>query len=574
MALANGMIAGTTNHTGYYPKWEVTLKDGYVRDVKGGGAFGEALKEFLQYPNSNDKVMPFHNQNHPGYWWLYEIAMGTHPKAFRNPRGSRAGECHAERNRSGVFHWGLGVTLHHDPGSPAKSQKLTDFTAQYNLPRDHGWHTHTYFTTYKVRLRNAEPLGHHHRQGTHDEPRQSRGACPGIAVRQPRRVAAGGLASGNARHQPAGRLRRATRRIPWHVIWGDIEKAIGRHLRLLLSEADVDQRPTPPAPVRPATAVDECKRPSMSITSRLLRILGRRAFMTFGLVTFLVSALLATVNLTSRYALKVYVEDQLSRIPWDLAIYQRGGITGRDKLPAAVRTSRRGDRKSRVSCSCARRFPEGGEVTERGGRQASDGAVDVPARGLRHCRSCRRSWPWRSNGAAREMCDNGAVLALVGPERAMGSAFLALQGSKEFSVHVQGMQEKRARLLFSTPLRGVIRLDRDELNRWLMDQTGSVSYVPYIGVVLLMPHNPNVIARFDAVATGIMPLDVLAERRMRTGATSQLAEYEPEMVYLGRLERDRLISGWDITGSLDRVARGQHAVNDAGRCASPCVRRT
>ena len=38
MALANGVIAGTTNHTGYYPKWEVTLKDGYVRDVKGGGA--------------------------------------------------------------------------------------------------------------------------------------------------------------------------------------------------------------------------------------------------------------------------------------------------------------------------------------------------------------------------------------------------------------------------------------------------------------------------------------------------------------------------------------------------------
>ena len=30
-----------------------------------------------------------------------------------------------------------------------------DFTEKYNVPFDHGWHTHTYFTTYQVRLRNA-----------------------------------------------------------------------------------------------------------------------------------------------------------------------------------------------------------------------------------------------------------------------------------------------------------------------------------------------------------------------------------------------------------------------------------
>ena len=59
---------------------------------------------------------------------------------------------------------------------------------------------------------------------------------------------------------------------------------------------------------------------------RLLGILGRRAFLTFGLVTFLVGALLATVNITSRYALKLYVDDQLRRIPWDLAVYQQGAV--------------------------------------------------------------------------------------------------------------------------------------------------------------------------------------------------------------------------------------------------------
>ena len=47
------------------------------------------------------------------------------------------------------------MTLHHDPGVPTRSQKLLDFTAQYNLPRDHGMHTHTYFATYRLHLRNA-----------------------------------------------------------------------------------------------------------------------------------------------------------------------------------------------------------------------------------------------------------------------------------------------------------------------------------------------------------------------------------------------------------------------------------
>jgi hypothetical protein len=298
----------------------------------------------------------------------------------------------------------------------------------------------------------------------------------------------------------------------------------------------------------------------MSVTSLLLRILGRRAFVTFGLVTFLVSALLATVNLTSRYALKVYVEDQLSRIPWDLAIYQRGGITGRDSLPAAVAKV---DGITRVESLVflRARFPEGGEVlTEVDGKPitapwmcllaASDTSILPPQLSFALGR--------KDNGEE----EAGAVLALVGPERAMGSAFLALQGSQEFAVKVR--MEKDSRLLFTTPLRGVIRLDRDELNRWLMDQTGSVSYVPYIGVVLLMPHDPKVIARFDSVATGIVPLEVMGRGDADRGHL-QLAEYEPEMVYLGRLRREQLISGWDIAGSLDRVAAVNIAVGGAAQ---------
>ena len=165
----------------------------------------------------------------------------------------------------------------------------------------------------------------------------------------------------------------------------------------------------------------------MALTGRLLRILGRRAFVAFGLVTFLVSALLATVNLTSRYALKLYVEDQLTRIPWDLAVYQRTGVTGHDPLPDAVR-SVPGITRVESLVFLRARFPEGGEVvSEVDGKPlttpwlcllaASDTSILPPQLALA---LQGQDAPGASPkvGAAR-----GAVLALVGPERAMGKAF-------------------------------------------------------------------------------------------------------------------------------------------------------
>ena len=57
MALANGAIAGTHEpHRLLSALGSDASRTATSRDVKGGGAFGDALREFLQYPNSNDKV--------------------------------------------------------------------------------------------------------------------------------------------------------------------------------------------------------------------------------------------------------------------------------------------------------------------------------------------------------------------------------------------------------------------------------------------------------------------------------------------------------------------------------------
>jgi hypothetical protein len=154
MCMLNGVIAGTNGHGGFFPRWEVEFKDGRIVDVRGGGLYGETLKTFLKYPHINEVTYPFHK--HPGFWYLYEIAFGTHPKAFRDPAELANGSAGPERQRSGVIHWGLGLRLWHDPDGPVESKSWLDFTGKYNLPRDHNFHTHTYFTTYRVHLRNAD----------------------------------------------------------------------------------------------------------------------------------------------------------------------------------------------------------------------------------------------------------------------------------------------------------------------------------------------------------------------------------------------------------------------------------
>ncbi len=83
IARIEGVLAGTQGHGGFFPRWEIFFKNGFISDVKGGGAQGAALKEFLQYPGLNELTFPYHNQ--PGYWYLYEIAFGSHPKSFRHP---------------------------------------------------------------------------------------------------------------------------------------------------------------------------------------------------------------------------------------------------------------------------------------------------------------------------------------------------------------------------------------------------------------------------------------------------------------------------------------------------------
>ena len=150
----NGVFAGTSNHTGSYPRIEVHVKDGYVKEVKGGGLYGELWREFLKYPKINDLNYPYHDQ--PGYWWIYEAGMGTNPKFFKRPDENQEGHNQSERNNAGVIHWGFGLRLDHGPDKAVESKEWTDFAKQYGLPNDHWWHIHNTLPTYRVKVRGTK----------------------------------------------------------------------------------------------------------------------------------------------------------------------------------------------------------------------------------------------------------------------------------------------------------------------------------------------------------------------------------------------------------------------------------
>ena len=347
---------------------------------------------------------------------------------------------------------------------------------------------------------------------------------------------------------------------PWKFVWGDIEKVMAGTYAFFYPARPATHDDATGATATSARARSEA---AMTITSRLLRILGRRAFITFGLVTFLVSALLATVNLTSRYALKVYVEDQLSRIPWDLAIYQRGGITGRDKLPGAVaQVDGITDVESLVFLRA--RFPEGGEVTS----EVDGKPLTAPWMCLLAASDTSILPPQLAFALDRAPADNGeaptgAVLALVGPERAMGSAFLALQGSQGVLGPRQdaGGQGAEAPVHHAAPRRNPPRSRRAEP---LAD--GSDRFGQLRPVHRRHPADAARPERHCAVRRG--------GDRHRADGSAGAGRDRPRAPAACRVRAGSgvsrrsssataLISGWDIAGSLDRVIAVNNAVNDA-----------
>ncbi len=232
-----------------------------------------------------------------------------------------------------------------------------------------------------------------------------------------------------------------------------------------------------------------------NVVLRLARILGKRAFLVCGLVTLLIVTLLATVNFSSRYALKLYVEDQIRRLPWDIALYQLGEYPISEEVFAKFKKVKGIGRAETVTFLRTM-------MTHRV-------QLEVDAKPFQAT--------WISILSATDAnllppeirpktgSNGGITMALTGPQNVMGKAFLALQGASKFNMGLLHEEEKHVDKVFSASLDKVIRTEISEMNRWFMDMVGSIFFIPDVGVILGVGNDPNILSRYDRFSRGMPP---------------------------------------------------------------------
>jgi len=300
------------------------------------------------------------------------------------------------------------------------------------------------------------------------------------------------------------------------------------------------------------------------ILAMLFRVVGRPVFQTFCLVSFLVVFLLAAVNVTSRHAMQLYVDDQVKRVPWDVSVYQTADVPQAGEVHDAIAATKGVAQAERLYF--LRAIPPYSVMPVIDGQQLRT--------------------PWLSILTATDpslippdMRPSGkeAVIVLVGSKGQMGDAFLKLQNRKTFELVVQpkdpDLQVEEAHrhplgvLTLRTGIERVIRIDSTELNRWYLEQTSSPTLVPELGMIIVPPWDPSLILKFDAASRGFMHEEGHADIHGNPG------DYFPEIIHLAKLDRPAIVSGWDIEGSLTRIIATGSRLTDGvqDRTASAAV---
>jgi hypothetical protein len=142
----NGVVAGTVNHTGFFPRMSVTVEAGQVTKIEGGGDYGRRFREAVD----RFRTVQYPGYPYPGWHFINDATIGGNPKTFRtfDSLWSTAipwlggGN---ERYRAGVIHFGWGAE-HDDP-------EFIEFGMKNKAPTKHMAHIHSYFGTYKIKDR-------------------------------------------------------------------------------------------------------------------------------------------------------------------------------------------------------------------------------------------------------------------------------------------------------------------------------------------------------------------------------------------------------------------------------------
>ena len=147
---AKGVVAGTINHAGVFPRVKLVLEGGKVVRADAGGRYGETIQAVLK---------KYENVQYPGFpgkgvGWFIEAALGTNPRRARVSTVIKGERMSWERGRAGVIHWGFGVST---PVTYSHREEYAEKVKAEGLTRGH-FHIHTYFSTIDVETRDGQTI--------------------------------------------------------------------------------------------------------------------------------------------------------------------------------------------------------------------------------------------------------------------------------------------------------------------------------------------------------------------------------------------------------------------------------
>lgn len=313
----------------------------------------------------------------------------------------------------------------------------------------------------------------------------------------------------------------------------------------------------------------------------MLKVFGRRVLVMFGGVSMLSVAILAALYLSSEYALEGYITDQLRLIPWDISVIQRGETHRFPELRRELQDLD-GVKLKDVEGLGLLRIRNSAPL-----RVEIDGAV-FPIRWIGFVGASRSDLlpPELRRSASSEGVNAGYELALVGAQRegrggpgeqaveaskrigagsVMRLALLTQEPSGPVDFDVDEHDEHNAegqrnpaeigQTLFQASIAlPPVQIERQEFNKWMLRAMGSLAYLPEQALIVAVP--PQV---FEDLSVRFR---VLFQTVSGVGGGEASAQYLPEVTHLMRIDRERLVSPWEVKASLDRIAPLIAAAND------------
>ncbi|MBI4465077.1 MAG: hypothetical protein HY647_10265 [Acidobacteria bacterium] len=291
----------------------------------------------------------------------------------------------------------------------------------------------------------------------------------------------------------------------------------------------------------------------------LLKVVGRQILLGYGIVALLSVAILASLFLASRYGLEAYVSDQIGRIPWEISVLQRGETqrftelrNEYQKLPGVREVQGIGFLRLR-NISPVRLTIANERIPVRwiAFVSASDERLLPP--------ELREVSGENGDGEARHRIE-AALVGAPGHNTGGSPQNIRAGSPVRFTVNPEEEEEEEAaghthdepafwgptHVTFEGELaRTPPQIERQEFNRWMLREVGALAYLPEEAILFRVSTD-----QFQALATQFHGLFQTAEG-MHGGA--EPPPYVPEMTHLIALDRQALVSTWDLEGSLQRL---------------------